>query len=43
LERAVIVTGSANGTTLDALARMGGRFKGLSLLDPAISDPELLP
>jgi 2-pyrone-4,6-dicarboxylate lactonase len=46
LERAIIVTGSANGTnnqvTLDALARMGGKFKGLVLLDPAISDSELL-
>ena len=38
----MIVTGSAKGTTLDALACMDGRFKGLSLLDPAISDPELL-
>jgi predicted TIM-barrel fold metal-dependent hydrolase len=46
LERAVIVTGSANGTdnrvTMDTLARMGGNFKGLALLDPAISDTELL-
>jgi predicted TIM-barrel fold metal-dependent hydrolase len=46
LERAVIVTGSANGTnnqvTFDALARMGGRFKGLALLDPAITDTELV-
>jgi predicted TIM-barrel fold metal-dependent hydrolase len=46
LERAVIVTGSANGTnnrtTMDALARMDGNFKGLALLDPAISDGELL-
>jgi predicted TIM-barrel fold metal-dependent hydrolase len=46
LERAVIVTGSANGTnnraTLDALARMGGRFKGLALLDPFLSDADLL-
>ena len=46
LERAVIVTGSANGTnnrvTMDALARMGGTFKGLALLDPSISDAELL-
>lgn len=46
LQRAVIVTGSANGTnnqvSLDALARMGGSFKGLALLDPAISDPELV-
>ena len=46
LERAVIVTGSANGTnnqrTLDALARMKGKFKGLALLDPAITDEELL-
>jgi len=45
LERAVIVTGSANGTnnqvTLDALARMDGKFKGLALLDPAITDREL--
>ena len=46
LQRAVIVTGSANGTnnqaTLDALARMGGSFKGLALLDPALTDAELL-
>lgn len=46
LERAVIVTGSANGTnnqvTLDALAHMSGSFKGLALLDPAITDAELL-
>jgi 2-pyrone-4,6-dicarboxylate lactonase len=45
LERAVIVTGSANGTnnqaTLDALARMNGTFKGLALLDPAITDSEV--
>jgi 2-pyrone-4,6-dicarboxylate lactonase len=45
LERAVIVTGSANGTnnqvTSDALARMGGKFKGLALLDPSITDAEL--
>ena len=45
LERAVIVTGSGNGTnnriTLDALKRMNGAFKGLALLDPAISDSEL--
>jgi 2-pyrone-4,6-dicarboxylate lactonase len=46
LERAVIVTGSANGTrnqvTMDALARMDGSFRALALLDPAISDAELL-
>ena len=46
LDRAVIVTGSANGTnntiTLDALARMGGRFKGLALLDPSITEAGLL-
>jgi 2-pyrone-4,6-dicarboxylate lactonase len=46
LERAVIVTGSGNGTnnkiTLDALQRMKGSFKALALLDPAISDAELL-
>ena len=46
LERAVIVTGSGNGTnnriTLDALHRMKGSFKGLALLDAAISDAELL-
>lgn len=45
LERAVIVTGSANGTdnriTVDALKRMDGKFKGLALLDPAVSDAEL--
>jgi 2-pyrone-4,6-dicarboxylate lactonase len=46
LQRAIIVTGSANGTnnqvTLDALARMNGDFKGLALLDPAITDAELM-
>ncbi len=46
LSRAVIVTGSANGTnnrvTFDALSRMQGNFKGLALLDPAIADKELL-
>jgi 2-pyrone-4,6-dicarboxylate lactonase len=46
LERAVIVTGSGNGSnnriTLDALQRMKGSFKGVALLDPAISDAELL-
>lgn len=46
LERAVIVTGSANGTdnqiTCDALSRMKGTFKGLALLDPALGDAELL-
>ena len=46
LERAVIVTGSANGTnnqiSLDALARMQGNFKALALLDPAVSDNDLL-
>jgi 2-pyrone-4,6-dicarboxylate lactonase len=45
LERAVIVTGSGNGSnnqiTLDALQRMKGSFKGLALLDPAITDTEL--
>lgn len=45
LERAVIVTGSGNGTnnriTLDALKRMDGSFKGLALLDPAVTDSEL--
>ena len=45
LERAVIVTGSGNGSnnriTLDALQRMKGSFKGLALLDPAITDIEL--
>lgn len=46
LERAVIVTGSGNGTnnriTLDALKRMDGSFKGLALLDPAVTDSELV-
>jgi len=46
LDRAVIVTGSGNGThnqiTFDALQRMNGRFKGLALLDPTIRDSELL-
>jgi 2-pyrone-4,6-dicarboxylate lactonase len=46
LERAVIVTGSGNGThnqiTLDALQRMKGNFKGLALLDSSITNAELL-
>jgi 2-pyrone-4,6-dicarboxylate lactonase len=46
LERAVIVTGSGNGTnnqiTLDALQRMKGSFKGLALVDPSINDAALL-
>ena len=46
LDRAVIVTGSANGTnnrvTMDALARMAGKFKGLALLDPSMTDADLL-
>jgi 2-pyrone-4,6-dicarboxylate lactonase len=46
LERAVIITGSANGTnnrvTMDALACMDGKFKGLALLDARITDAELL-
>src|SRR5262245_56964922 len=45
LERAVIVTGSGNGTnnriTLDAIARMNGKFKGVALLDPSVTDAEL--
>src|ERR1044071_277255 len=45
LERAVIVTGSANGTnnqiTLDALARMNGSFKAIALLGGDVSDAEL--
>ncbi len=47
LTRAVIVTGSGNGTnnqiTLDALQRMKGSFKGLALLDPAITDHSTCP
>ncbi len=46
LERAVIVTGSGNGTdnriTLDALARMNGSFKAVALLNPAVTDTELI-
>ena len=46
LERAVIVTGSGNGTnnriTLDALARMQGSFKAVALLNPAVTDAELV-
>jgi 2-pyrone-4,6-dicarboxylate lactonase len=45
LERAVIVTGSANGTnnqiTLDTLARMNGSFKAIALLGADVSDAEL--
>ena len=46
LERAVIVTGSGNGRnnriTLDAIKRMNGCFKGLALLDPGITESELV-
>ncbi|MSP37424.1 MAG: hypothetical protein EXR70_02870 [Deltaproteobacteria bacterium] len=46
LERAVIVTGSGNGTnnriTLDALKRMHGSFKAVALLNPAVTDGELI-
>ncbi len=46
LERAVIVTGSGNGTnnciTLDALARMKGSFKAVALLSPDVTDAELV-
>lgn len=46
LERAVIVTGSGNGTnnrvTLDALKRMNGSFKGVALLNPNVTDAELV-
>ena len=46
LQRAVIVTGSANGTnnevTVDALSRMKGNFKGLALLSPLIKESELV-
>lgn len=45
LERAVIVTGGGNGTnnqvTLDAIAAMNGRLKGVALIEPTISDKEL--
>lgn len=45
LERAVIVTGSGNGTnnriTLDALNRMNGSFKAVALLNPTVTDAEL--
>src|SRR5512144_2407838 len=46
LQRAIIVTGSANGTnnevTVDALSRMKGNFKGLALLSPRIKESELV-
>lgn len=46
LERAVIVTGNPNGrynnaVAYDAIQRMGGRFKGLALLDSLIDQKEL--
>lgn len=45
LERAVIVNGGGNGynnaVTLDAIARMNGRVKGLALIRPDIADAEL--
>ncbi|MGH7817670.1 MAG: amidohydrolase family protein, partial [Candidatus Binatia bacterium] len=34
--------GTNNRITLDALRRMNGKFKGVALLDPAISDGDLL-
>jgi 2-pyrone-4,6-dicarboxylate lactonase len=46
LQRAVIVTGSANGTrnqiTMDVLAIMNGSFKALALLNPSITDADLV-
>jgi 2-pyrone-4,6-dicarboxylate lactonase len=45
LERAVVVNGGGNGfnnaVTLDAIARMNGRIKGLALVRPEITDAEL--
>jgi predicted TIM-barrel fold metal-dependent hydrolase len=45
LERAVVVNGGGNGNdnsvTLDAIARMDGRLKGVALLDPEIDDTGL--
>jgi 2-pyrone-4,6-dicarboxylate lactonase len=46
LERAVVVTGNPNGrhnneVTLDAIKRMGGKFKGLAHLDSLIDQKEL--
>lgn len=45
LQRAVIVNGGGNGynnaVTLDAIARMNGRFKGLALIRPDIADSDL--
>ncbi len=46
IDRAVIMTGGGNGTnnsvTYDAIQRMDGAFKGVALLDPNITDKELL-
>ena len=45
IERAVIVHASCHGTymdaTLDAIAASGGRYRGTSIVDPAITDQEL--
>jgi predicted TIM-barrel fold metal-dependent hydrolase len=45
LERAVLVQASAHGTdnrvTLDAIARTGGRFRGVAIVDSSVSDGEL--
>jgi len=45
LERAVVVTGGGNGynnaVTLDAIARMNGRLKGVALITPEVTDKEL--
>jgi predicted TIM-barrel fold metal-dependent hydrolase len=45
LERAVVVNGGGNGynnaVTLDAIARMNGRLKGLALVGPEVSDADL--
>jgi predicted TIM-barrel fold metal-dependent hydrolase len=45
ISRAVIVHASCHGTymdaTLDAIAHSGGRYRGTSIVDPAITDQEL--
>ena len=45
IERAVLVQASCHGTdnraTLDAIAASGGRYRGVAIVDPAISDAGL--
>ena len=46
IERAVLVQGSAHGTdnsaTFDAIAQVGNRFRGVAVIEPTITEAELV-